>query len=407
MGRIVKLIMVTASNNNKYYNMFQEDDSTWRCEYGRVGGSCQTMRYSMSQWDKKYKEKVKKGYRDVTELVSLEKESDSDDQQFSIKGAKPSVVELVNFLQSAAKGTIKKNYTVSVADVTQKQVDAAQEILDALIGLSRESSFNIDAINKTLLDMYQVIPRKMNDTRKYLLQADSDQSKFQRLLSNEQDLLDVMAGQVMTQTPKGKTATDEMDLADFGLHFDMATDADIEAIRKGTDLKIDSVGKIFVVRHGATADSYEKKFQSSSTSKEMLFYHGSRNENWWSILNTGLKIRPSNAIHTGSMFGDGIYFANKARKSIGYTSLRGSYWASGSSGKAYLALFQVNIGKTWPIFANGQRHNSSHYSLNQRTVEKNGYDSVFAQGGADLRNDEYIVYEEGRATVKYLIELKG
>jgi hypothetical protein len=36
-------------------------------------------------------------------------------------------------------------------------------------------------------------------------------------------------------------------------------------------------------------------------------------------MQTGLLIRPSGAI-SGSMFGDGIYFADKAQKSIGYSS---------------------------------------------------------------------------------------
>jgi poly [ADP-ribose] polymerase len=43
-------------------------------------------------------------------------------------------------------------------------------------------------------------------------------------------------------------------------------------------------------------------------------------------MQTGLLIRPSGAVHTGSMFGDGIYFADKAQKSIGYSSLSGSHW---------------------------------------------------------------------------------
>lgn len=34
-----------------------------------------------------------------------------------------------------------------------------------------------------------------------------------------------------------------------------------------------------------------------------------------------------------------LYFATKARKSIGYTSLSGSRWASGSNNVAYLAIF--------------------------------------------------------------------
>ena len=70
-------------------------------------------------------------------------------------------------------------------------------------------------------------------------------------------------------------------------------------------------------------------------------------------------IRPSGAIHTGSMFGDGIYFANKAQKSIGYSSLRGSYWTNGGSNKGYLALFDVHVGNQKHI----KTHDSSCYKL--------------------------------------------
>jgi poly [ADP-ribose] polymerase len=98
------------------------------------------------------------------------------------------------------------------------------------------------------------------------------------------------------------------------------------------------------------------------------------------------------------MFGDGIYFANKARKSIGYTDLQGSYWAGGSSNKAFLALYQVNVGDMWQIV-----HGDS--SLNLRRVKAAGHDTVFAKGGADLRNDEHIIYESERSTIKYLVEI--
>lgn len=404
MGRIVKMVCVTDQNNNKCYNMIQESESTWRAEWGRVGGSLSTKQYPMSQWDKMYRNKVKRGYRDITELVSTAKE-ENDSSNLEIVGAKPSVEELVNFLQAAAKGTIRKNYTVAVADVTQKQVDAAQAILDELIAVSRKrTNFDRDTANQLLLQMYQTIPRKMNDTRKYLLQS-NDKDHFKKLLSREQDLLDVMAGQVSTQQPE-QTSKDTMDLSSFGLTFDEASDDDKDMISALTDLDLRRVGRIFTVNHARTANQYDKVFMGSNTSDEMLLYHGSRNENWWSILNNGLKIRPSNAIHTGSMFGDGIYWANKARKSIGYTSLRGSFWASGSSNRAYLALFRVNIGNPWDIFSGGKRYSYNYGSLNQRKVKAQGFDSVYARGGADLRNDEYIVYEEGRATVKYLIELK-
>ena len=109
------------------------------------------------------------------------------------------------------------------------------------------------------------------------------------------------------------------------------------------------------------------------------------------------------AVHTGSMFGDGIYGANKAQKSIGYTSLRGSYWASGSDNKAYLALFDFHVGNEKHI----KNHTSDCYTLNKSRLEKEGFDSVYAHGGADLRNDEFIVYDAAQVTVKYLVEISN
>ena len=100
------------------------------------------------------------------------------------------------------------------------------------------------------------------------------------------------------------------------------------------------------------------------------------------------------------MFGDGIYFADKAQKSIGYTSARGSYWSRGSSETAFLALFSVHVGKQKMITRASPR-------LNKTQISKEGYDSVFAKGGADLRNNEYIVYDKQQCTVSYLVEISS
>jgi poly [ADP-ribose] polymerase len=102
------------------------------------------------------------------------------------------------------------------------------------------------------------------------------------------------------------------------------------------------------------------------------------------------------------MFGNGIYFADKAQKSIGYTSLRGSYWAGGSGDKAYLALFAVHTGN----WLHAKKHEYWMYDLNERNLKNRGpYDSLFAEGGYDLRNNEYIVYNLAQCTVNYLVEI--
>ena len=64
----VYLVMVTVNNNNKYYRMVPRGDF-FDVEYGRVGATCQHASYPIRQWDKKYNEKIKKGYVDQTHLV--------------------------------------------------------------------------------------------------------------------------------------------------------------------------------------------------------------------------------------------------------------------------------------------------------------------------------------------------
>ena len=42
------------------------------------------------------------------------------------------------------------------------------------------------------------------------------------------------------------------------------------------------------------------------------------------------------------------------------------------------------------------------------SIKKYGkYDSLFAQGGADLINNEYIVYKEEQCTIRYIVEFKA
>ncbi len=76
----------------------------------------------------------------------------------------------------------------------------------------------------------------------------------------------------------------------------------------------------------------------------------------------GPLLRPQGVIITGKAFGNGIYFAPRAKKSIGYSSLRGAYWT---------------------------------------------HDAVYAHKGVILQNDEVIIFREEQATLQYIIELNA
>ena len=104
------------------------------------------------------------------------------------------------------------------------------------------------------------------------------------------------------------------------------------------------------------------------------------------------------------MFGYGLYFAPRARKSVGYTSLRGSYWAGGHSSYGFMALYEVVYGKPYDVSDNAGLSDMNYEKLQKRAP---GCSCLHAHAGRALRNDEVIVYREDQTTIKYLVELKA
>jgi poly [ADP-ribose] polymerase len=399
MAKVVKLIMVTDINNNKYYNMFEQADGTFKVEYGRVDSTVQHASYSMRDWDKKYREKTNKGYKDITHLYEeVDTTSAATVDETFISNDK-FVKQLIEDLQRYANNTVKENYKVSTKNVTQKMIDEAQTIIDEIAKVYN-SKYTKEDLNKLLLKLFTVIPRKMGHVQDYLVSDGDSKERVAKIIDSEQSILDSLAGQVLIQEPVAKEEKTDKKIGildSMGISVSHVTDQKIiDKIKRLMGDSSDKFSRLFEVTNFKT----EKRYKSIDIKNEELLWHGSRNQNFINILQTGLLIRPSCAIATGSMFGNGQYFANKARKSIGYTSLSGSYWASGNDNKAYLALFSVNLGNKKEV----RRHSSECYNYSEKTISP--YNSVYAVGGYDLRNDEFVVYNINRSTIKYLVEIK-
>ena len=425
--RYAKLIHVSVDNgmtdnSNKVYIMEELSDGRIKCEYGRVGKNMTTVYKSKHEWDKILREKTsaKKGYTDVTELLAEPVVDETKPTNNKVDNIKDAIVrKLVDELMSFANKSIQRNYKVTQESVSEQQVNAAQEVINAISGLL---VLGVDKkhINDMLLKLYTIIPRRMDNVKNHLIgdvNTNADLERAQKLIGEEQSTLDTMAGQVEllkqqreaakkvaeAEATGSKEEVEEVTILDqMGLSIEVENDADtLELIKKLMGPNVNQMKKVFKVVNKKTQVRFDNHFQKAAVKKRRLYWHGSRNENWFNILQTGLLIRPSGAVHTGSMFGDGIYFADKAQKSIGYTSLRGSYWAHGGDNKAFLALFDVHLGNQKEIL----HHDSSCYKLSDSVLKKDGYDSVFAKGGADLRNNEYIVYKPEQCTVSHLIEI--
>lgn len=396
------LIMVTTANNNKFYNCFPEGD-TFRVEYGRVDSTVTTVRYPMRDWDKKIKEKLKKGYKDITDLKAdlvSEAVAKNPDENYK-KIENEAIRKIVDTLQSLAKETVRKNYTIAASAVTQAMIDKAQEIINNLSA----DGLGVDAFNNTLLRLFEAIPRRMTRVNDYLSKSTDE---FAKILQREQDLLDVLAGQVYVKPDVVEEEHvehgEQTILEELGLVFEECDDNDIKLIKKLMNESKDKFRNAWRVKNLKTQERFDKFVADNNIKDTKLLFHGSRSENFWSIIKTGLKIRPSNAVYTGSMFADGLYFAPKCQKSIGYTSLAGSYWAGGHSNKAYMAIFEVAYGTPHVI----HQHDSSCYRYNYDVLQSKNPKCHCLHASASkgmLRNDEIVFYRTDQVTIKYLIEI--
>ena len=398
------LVMVTAgANNNKYYRMTPQGDM-WLAEYGRIGGGTQSRTYSKYLWEKKYNEKIKKGYVDQTDLVQDLISIEKPKVKSPYKAIDNLVIaDIVERLQSMARKAISENYTISSNKVTQAMVDEAQSIINGLLAITDLKQFNDE-----LVKLFTTIPRKMGSVSNYIANKTDD---FNKIIHREQDLLDVMKGQIVQKQVADNAEEDSTETIDktiletLGLEFEECSKDDIATIKVALGSCADKFHKAWKVKNIKTQARFDSFVKDNNIQDVRLLFHGSRNENWWSIIQSGLLLRPTNAVITGKMFGFGIYYAPKARKSLGYTSLSGSYWANGNSNSGFMTLMNVAYGKPYDVYSFDSKYHSFDYDKLQKNCP--GANCLHAHAGSMLRNDEIIVYKEEQCTIKYLVELKN
>lgn len=411
-GKIV-LRMVTTSNNNKFYLLIKENESSIRCYYGREDGSkifnpesipkSQQKVYPLHRFRSLVSSKLRKGYSDVSDHY-LTPSTKKQTQNF-LPIDNPIINDTFNTLMSFSKSSIASNYSITASGVSQKIIDDAQLVINYLSSYNRNRSIQI--FNDHLINLFTILPRHMSKVDDFLIKDISDDKEYSSIVQREQDLLSNMEAQVgmlvSDDSNDGDKEVKEQSLLDvLELDVGVCNKNDIDVIKKliyPDDFKIKTA---LAVKDLDQEDKFNKYLDEVDNKATKLLWHGSRTENWISILKSSLMIKPSNAVISGSMFGESCYFSPVCQKSSGYTSLKGSYWASGSSSSGFLGIFDVHIGNEYII----NRWNNSHSNLTYNKLRELGdYHSVYAPSGYDLRNPEQMVYQENQCKIKYLVEL--
>lgn len=141
-----------------------------------------------------------------------------------------------------------------------------------------------------------------------------------------------------------------------------------------------------------------ERIELEKKSNCQLLIHGSRSCNIGGIL-TGFRLPKdlSGVAINGANLGPGAYHASDYKKSLGYCSIKGGYWSSGSGAisnrKAFIFLNDVILGNPHIV--------SRPHGFNK---PPEGYHSVIADTKGSFQNEEFVVYSVDRFYPRFLIE---
>lgn len=378
-------------NNYKFYKLEAKGDLVI-ASYGRIGAakgeiygerSCE---YPLRMFWIKYQEKLSKGYVDKSEIYldnsnEVENQDKEPENEAEEKNINQLAVDLYQKLIRFAKHTIET--TCKSLVITQGMVNESRRLLNLLY-----QTTDLDSFNKVLKELLAVCPRKVWKVDMLLAE---DKTEIPEIIQREEDLVNAM--QVLV--PGRKKSASIMDK--FTSEDIIISEASREQREKVMDMLDPSLRKKVVNIWRVNPKAQRKRFLEYMKERNITevknLWHGSRNENWLSIIENGLLLHP-NAVITGKMFGDGIYFAPGSMKSWNYTSGRNAYWTKGMSSTAFMGLYATAYGKPLDV--------QIAHSYSENTIgDKN---CVHAHAGMALRNDEIIFYNESAMLLNFLVE---
>lgn len=395
-----------GANSNKFYILELQEGVGIQpfavyCEYGRLGSSPQrkhrffgTEYEAEREYQKIKRSKESKGYKVVDiqdQSVGQVKVDVKDGRKKEVGQIKNKVHRLIGKLYQSATSYLVSAIQTPLGKVSGTQVVKGLTVLKKIEDiLDGGGTLDANRLERLSDEFYSVIPVPFGsrvDKNKFLI------DNYVKL-NERKDLLGVMNSVVQAQDTLEKTLQEKYESLNIKLKPLSNRTNDYKRIVEkvsGSHSRHHrfnvKVTDVFEVEEMLGHDNF-----NPNNVQTMELFHGSRNENILSIMQSGLKIKPKSAVHTGSMFGSGIYFASDVTKSANYC------WGFGHASEEsyYMFICEVATGKI-KDYDSAQPHLSS---------APKPFNSVRGVKGRSLLHDEHIVFNDNQVKIKYIVEFK-
>lgn len=295
--------------------------------------------------------------------------------------------------------------------ISSGQIKKAYAVL-AKISEELSGAQSVAVFQRLTSDFYTIIPTRLKIGSPPLIDSEAQ-------LQNKLELLKILDDtEIFSRLSRFQSGN--INLADkyltLGAHIEPVTDTNVVSMLTNymTNTSSSAHGRRLKI-HGIY--SVEREEERSRFKKwenfynRQLLWHGSGVSNYVGILSSGLRINPGNVIRSGSMFGNGIYFANCSSKSANYMK---------TSDIGIMLLCEVALGSCY------EQHNANYITqlptgyhschgvgiwtptvseqkvLNDGVIVPLGKLTTRSNQGGALTYDEFIVYDQSQVRIRYL-----
>jgi poly [ADP-ribose] polymerase len=346
--------------------------------------------------------------------------SGGNDKKGAVITLHPSVVKLVDRLFAEAgkavrrqlSGTLQTSAENPLGTLTLTQIEDGRSILQEIQQLLTSRPSLKGSIDKRLLDLsnrfYSAIPQQMAK-RPRSAEGKAAMDRWLKkmalndegILDDKEDLLQLLSD---VQGTVGGFATSDTQARyrEIGCQYDWLDPKDpkrkkVESyMQKSRSRHHDwkcKVLNVWGMSVKGQRDAHVPTMKEVGNIKPL--FHGSGPQNVLGICKHGLLMRPPGVYITGSMFGNGLYFADQSSKSEQYAF--GRFGGGRGRGQSFfMFVTDVALGKI-------KKYQSAQTSL---TKPPRGYNSVQGQKGSYLLHNEFIVYSLEQHILQYLVEFQ-